>query len=57
MAKHEHRPRIQLPRGWPRRVKSATLRVIALGQHTVADTRSWPVDGRISPGIDADAIP
>ena len=48
MAKHEHPPRIHLPRGWPRRVRSAMLHVIALGQYTVAYTRSWAVNGRIA---------
>ncbi|MHC4089817.1 MAG: hypothetical protein ACYSUQ_14200 [Planctomycetota bacterium] len=48
MAKHAHPPRIHLPRGWPRRVKSAVLHVIALGQYTVAYARSWAVDGRIT---------
>jgi len=48
MAKHEHPPRIHLPRGWPRRVKSAVLHVIALGQYTVAYTRSWAVNGRVA---------
>jgi hypothetical protein len=48
MARHEHPPRIHLPRGWPRRVRSAMLHVIALGQYTVAYTRSWVVNGWIA---------
>ncbi len=48
MVRHEHPPRIHLPRGWPRRVKSAMLHVVALAQYAVAFTRSWAVDGRIT---------
>jgi len=35
MAKHENPRGIPLPRGWPRRVKSAMLNVIALAQYAV----------------------
>jgi len=39
--------RIDLPRGWPRRVKSAVVHVIALAQYAVAYTRGWAVDSPI----------
>ena len=48
MAEHTNLPRIGLPRGWPRHVRSAMLQVIALGQYAVAYTRSWAVNGRIA---------
>ena len=48
MTQHPNLPRIELPRGWPRHVRSAMLHVIALGQYAVAYTRSWAVNGRIA---------
>ena len=48
MAKHENSAGIPLPRGWPRRVKSAMLNVIALAQYAAAYTRSWAINGRIA---------
>lgn len=48
MAEHEHARGIPLPRGWPRQVKSAMLRVVALVQYAVAYTRGWAIDGRIA---------
>ena len=48
MAKHEHSRGIPLARGWPRRVKSAMLHVVALAQHAAAYTRSWAINGRIA---------
>ncbi len=48
MAKHQESQGIPLPRGWPRRVRSAMLHVIALAQYAVTYTRSWAVNGRIA---------
>ncbi len=48
MAPHANLPRIDFPRGWPERVRSAMLRVIALAQYTVAYTRGWAIDSRIA---------
>jgi putative transposase len=48
MDEHENPRTIPLPRGWPGRVKSAMLHVIALSQYAVAYTRSWAVNGRIA---------
>ena len=39
MAKNSDLFRIPLPRGWPRRVRSATLHVISLAQFALAYTR------------------
>ncbi len=36
MSKHENPRGIHLPRGWPRRVKSAIVNVIALAQYAAA---------------------
>lgn len=46
MSKHDDSPRIDLPRGWPRPVKSAMLHVIALAQYAVAYTRGWAADAQ-----------
>ena len=46
MGRHENSPGIPLPRGWPRRVKSAMLNVIALAQYAAAYTRNWAINGR-----------
>jgi hypothetical protein len=48
MATHTNPPRNRLPRGWPRRVRSAMLHVIALGQYALAYARGWATDGRIA---------
>ncbi len=48
MAKHQKSRGIPLPRGWPRRVKSAMLNVIALAQYAATYTRGWAIDGRIA---------
>ena len=48
MAEHTNPPRIHLPRGWPRRVKSAMLHVVALAEYAVAYTRGWAINGRIT---------
>ena len=42
MATHTNPPRIHITRGWPRRVKSAMLHVIALAQYA-----SGPVDAAV----------
>ena len=34
-------PRIPLPRGWPRRVRSAVIHAISLAQFSLTHTRSW----------------
>ena len=46
MLQHENPRGIPLPRGWPRRVKSVILHVIALAQYATTYSRSWAVDGR-----------
>ena len=48
MAKHEASRGIPLPRGWPRRFRSAKLRVIAMGQYAETYARGWATDGRIA---------
>ncbi len=34
-------PRIPLPRGWPRRVRSAVIHAISLAHFSLTATRSW----------------
>ncbi len=34
-------PRIPLPRGWPRRVRSAVLHAISLAHFSLTSTTSW----------------
>ncbi len=48
MSKRPDPPRIPLPRGWPQRVKSAVLQVIALAQYVMTYTRGWAVDSPIA---------
>lgn len=48
MATQAKRPRIVLPRGGPRHVRSAMLHVIALARYALAYTRGWAVNGRIA---------
>jgi putative transposase len=48
MAQHADLPRIDLPRAWPKRVRSATLHVIAFAQYAAAYTRSWAINSRIA---------
>ena len=48
MTNNRNPPRITLPRGWPRRVKSAMLHVISLAQYATAFTRSWAVNSPIT---------
>ncbi len=48
MSNHENSPVIPLPRGWPQRVKSAMLNVIAMAQYSAAYTRSWAVNSPIA---------
>ena len=47
MAKLKNPQGIPLPRSWPQRVKSAMLRVISLGQFSMAYTRGWAVNSPI----------
>ncbi len=47
MTKQQNPPRILLPRGWPRQVKSAMLHVVSLAQYAMAYTRSWAVNSQI----------
>ena len=42
---HQIEPRIPLPKGWNRHVRSAVLHVISLAQFAVAYTRGWTGDG------------
>lgn len=48
MAKHWNSQAIPLPRGWPRRVRSALLHVIALARYAVTHTRSWAANARVA---------
>ena|GEM_PF-4335822 len=49
MGKHEQPPRIHLPHGWPRRVKSASLHVIAAtGTPRQAPRTPWVDSGAVS---------
>ena len=48
MAEQPEVPRINLPRGWPQRMKSAVLHVIALAQYVMTYTRGWAVNARIA---------
>ena len=48
MTNSRNLPRITVPRGWPRRVRSATLHVIALAQYAMTYTRSWAVNSPIA---------
>jgi DNA-binding transcriptional regulator YiaG len=48
MAKHQNPGEIALPRGWPQRVRSSMLQVIALAQYAMTYTRGWAVDARIA---------
>ena len=48
MAKQQNPPRIPLPRGWPRQVKSAMLHVVSLAQYAMAYTRSWAVNSKVA---------
>ena len=34
-------PRIPLPKGWPRTVRSAVIHAISLAQFSLTHTRSW----------------
>jgi hypothetical protein len=48
MTKRENLPRIPLPNGWRRRVKSAMLHVISFAQDAVAYSREWAVNNPIA---------
>ncbi len=48
MTKRKNPPEISLPRGWPRRVKSAMLHVISLAQFALAYTRGWAVNSQVA---------
>ena len=41
-------PKIPLPKGWSHHVKSAMIHILSLAQFTIAYTRSWAVDSRIT---------
>lgn len=53
MAKHENLRGIPLPRGWPRRVKSAMLNIIVLAQYAVAYTCGSALDDHASNHVNA----
>ena len=44
MAGYSASPRIPLPRGWPRRVRSAVIHAISLAHFSLTFTRSWAVN-------------
>ena len=48
MANQKSPPRIPIPQGWPRRVKSAMLHVLSLAQYGMAYTRSRAVNSPIA---------
>ena len=48
MSRQADLPRIDLPRGWPRHIRSALLHVIALAEYAAAYTRGWAIDCRIT---------
>ena len=48
MSRQADLPRIDLPRNWPRRVRSAMLHVIGLAQCAVAYTRGWAANARMA---------
>ena len=48
MAKEQKPPRIPLPHGWPRRIKSAMLHIISLAQYAMGHTHSWAVNSQIA---------
>ena len=47
MFKRPDPPRIDLPCGWPRQIRSAVLHVIALAQYVMAYTRRWATNSPI----------
>ena len=53
MASRVNLPRIDLPRGWPRYVKSAMLHVIALGQYDMAHSTTHEKEKRDHAGAQA----
>lgn len=41
MSKNQETPKIPLPKGWKKQVRSAVLHGLSLAQYAVAYTRSW----------------
>ncbi len=48
MARQTDSLSVALPRGWPRQVRSAMLKIISLAQNAVAYTRSWAINSPIA---------
>jgi len=48
MSKQPDAPRNSLPRGWPRRVKSAALDIIGMAQYVMVGTRGWAIGSPIA---------
>ena len=44
MSKSQETPKIPLPKGWKKQVRSAVLHVISLAQFAAAHTRGWAAD-------------
>jgi hypothetical protein len=44
MSKSQQTPRIPLPKGWKKQVRSAVLHVLSLAQYAPVYTRSWAAD-------------
>jgi putative transposase len=44
MSKSQETPKIPLPKGWKKQVRSAVLHVISLAQYAAAYTRGWAAD-------------
>ena len=44
MSASQQTPKIPLPKGWKRQVRSAVLHVLSLAQYAAAYTRGWATD-------------
>jgi hypothetical protein len=44
MSKNQQTPKIQLPKGWKKPVRSAVLHVLSLAQYAAVYTRGWAAD-------------
>ena len=44
MSTSQQTPKIPLPKGWKKQVRSAVLHVLSLAQYAAAYTRGWAAD-------------
>ena len=44
MSKSQETPKVPLPSGWKKQVRSAVLHVLSLAQYAAVYTRSWAAD-------------